>query len=99
MNNKKPLLMLMSRTQKQLLLGFNQIKKNPSCMDCLFCISELKKNKKGAYMYEYKCTQFKTQTTNKITKNIAYQNISECRNDENKCGKLGKYYVPFSSFY
>lgn len=99
MYNLKPMLMLMSKPKNQLLLLPKHAKQNPSCMNCLFCISEFKKYKKHEYILEYKCTQFKNEIKNKITKNISYENIFECRNDENKCGKSGKYYVPFSNLY
>ena len=97
MYNKPHLLMLISRVQPKLLSSSKNINRNPSCLDCLFCIYEASKNRKGQYIYQYKCTQFKPRL--KPTQIIAYENITQCRNDENKCGKSGKYYVPFLSLY
>lgn len=97
MSSPKYLLMLPYKFQRQLLLLPKYTKKNPSCMDCLFCISASSKNKKGEHIHQYKCTKFNPR--NKITQQIAYENISDCRNDENKCGKSGKYYIPFRTLY
>lgn len=99
MYNKKPLLRLMSGIQSRLLLAPKTLDMNISCMDCISCISVSTKITRNGYAFEYKCTQFKTETKNKITKIITYDNISECRNDENKCGKSAKYFIPFRNLY
>jgi hypothetical protein len=92
MYNPKPLLMLISRAQPPLLLLPKQIKQTPSCLDCLFCVSELTKNKKGRYVTAFKCTRF-------TKKDNTYYDIFKCRNDENKCGKSAKLFLPIDACY
>ena len=96
MYKPKPLLMLISRAQPKQLFLFAKHTKNANCLDCLFCVSELTKNKKGIYDTAFhkfaKCTRF-------VKKDNTYEDIIKCRSDENKCGKSAKLFFPINACY
>jgi hypothetical protein len=58
----------------------------PSCVNCVHYI-ESNPNKSGRCKLFYK--------KNILTGRIEYEYISVCRKDNNKCGKYGRYFIPF----
>jgi len=104
----KKLLLLPKQIQLLRLLPSNhmslQLKpsyKPPSCKDCIFSV--LENNTKNPNFNQLKCTKFLAK--NKPIKykynhfNCQYEYVSECRNNETKCGKNGRHFIPINAYY
>jgi hypothetical protein len=66
--------------------------KPPSCKDCLFSISNTKNN-------QLRCTKFYAKNKSKKYSDYDYEYAIKCRNDETKCGKNGRYFLPIITYY
>ena len=71
----------------------NKIVRKPVLPDCRKCVNYIPyKNGPGFSLSEIldTCTQF-TRISNNV--NFKYESIGKCREDETKCGQLGKLFV------
>jgi len=65
-------------------------KKKNVCKDCVFFIQSVDKTNKNFFFYSDKCKRF-IDYDEKM--NFKLSSAYECRMNENKCGKEGKYFV------
>lgn len=103
--NKKVLLLPKNISQLRLLpnnhiptLRLNPKPPSPSCKNCIFSVIETSNTKKPN-LNQLKCTKFFAKNRNNNYFEYDYEYASECRDDNTKCGKHGRYFIPINAYY